>query len=303
MSKSGILINSGSPKLAFIVNPAARNHRAVMIFNSLLPLIREHIPDFKVYVAKYGDELLRSVSEAEQDGCTHIIACGGDGTVHQIANILALSDLAMGILPLGSGNDVAYSLDYPSDPVEVIQRLLNWNPKYIDLIKANETYVINTLGIGLDGFINDLAANRFYRFKTFRYVLSGVYALLNYKSRPFEILGDDGKQMNRQGWMICIANGKREGGRYLISPNSKPDDGVFELLLLKNVPRLQLMIEFLKLSVGLPFRDQIVKTLKTNKITIKNLTGCYVHADGEQVQYHGDLNAELIADALTVIRP
>lgn len=297
------MIDKGSIRLAFIVNPAARNHRSLKTFNKILPVIRAHIPDFKVYVAEYGDELDRSVQLAKDDGCTYFIACGGDGTVHQLANILANSELKMGILPLGSGNDVAYTLGYPTDIKEVLAQLLTWQDKSIDLIHIDDRYVINTAGIGLDGYINHLASSKFYRFKAFRYLFSGIYALSDYKIQTFEIASNVSDAMIQDAWMVCLANGKREGGRYLISPDSVPDDGQFEFLILQPVSRLRLIIAFIKLSLGLPFNRSVVKSISVSEVRISMLNGCHIHTDGESLQADQELNAKIVPKALRVLRP
>jgi YegS/Rv2252/BmrU family lipid kinase len=234
---------------------------------------------------------------------SHIIACGGDGTVNRVANGLIGSTCKLGVIPLGSGNDFAQSIGLSSNFDKNIQVLLQEDTIWVDAIRSEWGYFLNTFGIGVDGLTNYYASKSVFKSSFLRYFLGGLKALL--KSGPvrakISISGSD-EALEQRVWMIAVANGKSEGGRYKISPSSVNTDGVAELIAVKAVSRIRLIIEFLKLSFGFSFNRQIINEYSfTDAVTIS--TDCVLksHADGEQVQESDHHEFEILPAALQII--
>ncbi|MFN1833877.1 diacylglycerol/lipid kinase family protein [Balneola sp. MJW-20] len=292
-----------SSKYAFIVNPAAKSNRAVRQFEKLKPFILSEFPNAGIFLAN-NELTIEALCKEAINKYDHIIACGGDGTVHIIGGILYNTDTTLGILPIGSGNDIAFSLEYPKDPIQVLRSLKNYKSGNIDVMNVNGIPGFNTIGIGLDGYINLLANNKLTLFKKARYLVSGAVALTFYRKRNFSFfINEDRLNYRIKGWMLCAANGKREGGRYLISPLSVNDDGLIDFIFLKDINRLKLFKEFIKLSLGYTFDKNIIDHHTARTMTLENAQDYHIHIDGEQYVFNDELNISVDAGGLRVIRP
>ncbi|MDX1639186.1 MAG: diacylglycerol kinase family protein [Balneolaceae bacterium] len=213
----------------------------------------------------------------------YIVAAGGDGTVQQVARGVVGSGSALGILPLGSGNDFAKSVGMSTSFVQNLAILSEKNIKTVDVLTFDDSYVLNTYGLGVDGLTNLYATQSRFRPGFLRYFTGALRALI--QSRVFSYHAEiDGNIQHGKAWMIVAANGATEGGRYEISPGSNVTDGVAELVIVKDVSRWRLLLEFIKLSMGMSFDVSIVKKVKWQSgVTVKLDCEVWSHADGEVV--------------------
>jgi diacylglycerol kinase family enzyme len=211
--------------------------------------------------------------------------------------------VTLGVIPIGSGNDFAKSLGLPKNFEKNLSILKMGNIRGIDVVENEWGYFVNTFGMGLDGLTNYHASNSPFNRGMLRYFWGGLKAL--FQAKPFDIsikIPEITAPITYRSWMITIANGKNEGGRYTISPSSCNYDGKLEIVVVKDITRLRLVFEFLKLSVGLPFNQNIVDVFvtksgceTTNNRVVKS------HADGEQVYTHKVNKFKLLPGALNVI--
>lgn len=102
--------------------------------------------------------------------------------------------------------------------------------------------------------------------------------------------------------MVVTANGKTEGGRYTISPSSSNHDGELEIVVVKSVPRVRILLEFLKLSFGFSFKKSIIETYKvTEECKIETTYKVRAHSDGEQIFGNKTYTFKLLTSALPVV--
>lgn len=247
-------------------------------------LLNKAFPDSTcVYVGK--NDSIEDIAREKSHSFSHIIACGGDGTVNKTVHGLIETDCILGVLPLGSGNDFAQSTGIPLNFDQAFNVLLSGRTKSIDVITCSNELFLNTCGIGLDGLTNFYASRNMYRSGFMRYFSSGLKALI--AAQPFTtsiVITASNQRIDQKVWMITIANGATEGGRYRISPTSENSDGRAELILVKNISRLRLFIEFMKLSLGLPFSESVADTFTFfNSVKIQTEKNQKVHMDGENV--------------------
>lgn len=269
---------------SFIVNTASGNHRVEGSFSHYEDLIRQEFPACEiVYIRE--DDSISEVAQLQAARHSYIVACGGDGTVHQVINGLDGTDAVLGVLPLGSGNDLARAIGLSTDIKQNIAILKRKKVRPLDLIKANDELFINTFGIGADGLTNYYASKSKFQCGALRYFFGGMRALLHSSVFDVELsIGGTKTLLKTKAWMVTIANGTTEGGRYTISPTSKLDDGVFEVIVVKDIPRVKLLWEFIKLSFGMDFSPKVVTNYATDTdCTIKLSAAKKTHADGEQI--------------------
>ncbi len=268
----------------FIINGASNAHSAFQVFRKQEAKIKALFPSAEFIYVQQQDSI-QQIAHQKSAQYSHIIACGGDGTVNQVANGLIGTSAVLGVIPLGSGNDFAREIGVSPDIDEALQTLLEGETKQIDVIKTQRGCFLNTFGIGADGLTNYYATNSYFSKGGLRYFLGGIKALI--KSKPFAVdltFEESNKSIRHSVWMVTLANGTTEGGRYTISPTSILDDGIIEIIVVKDVPRLRLIYEFIKLSIGLSLSTQVIaKYTFKSRVRVHPSERVKAHADGEQV--------------------
>lgn len=271
-----------SASTCFILNTASNKTKAEAVFKKRLERIKTEFPGAEIIFVKPEDSIAQI---AEKAAVTHkfIIACGGDGTSNQVAKGLCGSKCVMGVLPFGSGNDFARNIGMSRDFEENLRILKNRNTRQIDVLEFDDQLCINTFGIGVDGLTNYFASQSNIRNGVFRYFWNGLKAMVLNKTFQADIKLDEDVKFRETVWMLTVANGKTEGGKYEISPTSDNSDGIIELIVVKPVHRLKLILEFIKLSFGKNFDLAIVDSYSfTKTLAIQTSTAVKAHYDGEQ---------------------
>jgi YegS/Rv2252/BmrU family lipid kinase len=282
--------------------------------NDLRPIIQEYgNADWSGTVyPTHAAELSR---QAGEQGYEMVIAMGGDGTVHEVVNGLmqvpASSRPALGVVPVGSGNDFAHAVGVPMQSDQALRRALTGEPSPIDLglltdEHGRREYFDNTLGIGFDAVVT-IRSHRLPVLRGFLKYLTAVIQtiLLNHDPALMKIEAD-GRQWEQSNLMLAMSNGPREGGGFLVAPDAKPDDGLLHYTMIKKVSRLmmfRLVPEVMKGTHG-NFPQVTLGTCK--RMAVSADRPMYIHADGEIYSGFGSnlrqVTMELLPGALKVVR-
>ncbi len=229
------------------------------------------------------------------------VACGGDGTVHAVAKLLAGRVSKLGVLPLGSGNDFAKMLGSDGSISSYLEILHTGNTACFDTIEWNNGICINTFGLGVDGLTNQYAAESVLFRGKLKYIVAAIKAIFKIDKRIVTI------QINSQPvkyfttYLCLISNGRWEGGSYQLSPNSKPDDGLFELHIAQIKSRLHLMNQFLRLSLFGSFSANVLKSFECTNVTLIFDKVVPAHCDGEIIQPTTELSFTLRPMSVNVL--
>lgn len=230
-----------------------------------------------------GDLIVKQAAKAAEQ-FDYVIAAGGDGTAQQVAKGVLGTDAILGVLPMGSGNDFAKSLGMDKPFEQALDVLKRADINRIDVVQTGSDIFLNIFGVGIDGLTNYYAAGSPLKSASLRYFVSAVKALLQADRFEYECI-IDGDRLAGKSSMIVVANGPTEGGRYKISPRSCNTDGILEVIIVRDVPLSRIVPEFLKLSAGIPFDEEIaIKRTCRDSLSITLDRSCYAHADGEIVQ-------------------
>lgn len=267
----------------FIVNETACSGECGIRFTKVERLLSERGISYTVVKTErrgHGVELARfAVSRGEK----RIIAVGGDGTVREVASALVNTDAALGILPFGTGNDIAKPLNIPTETEPALNALLNGKPRPVDCGRVNDSYFFNIAGMGFD--VDVLVETE--RFKKKRkgmlpYLLGVMSAVVHKKKIPMKITLD-GKERNTELLMIDIANGKYFGGGMKVAPDASPFDGLFDVVMVKYVSLLRfltLLPSFIK-GGHIKYAEVTVCRAKTVDIELEDGDELPIQTDGE----------------------
>lgn len=304
-----------SRKVKIILNPMADMGHAWQIARDLRPIVEEHGNcDWSgtVYPA-HATELARKAGE---EGYEVVIAMGGDGTVHEVVNgLMQIPEEkrpTLGVVPVGSGNDFAHAIGIPMQADRALAYALTGEASAVDLglmtdEHGRQEYFDNTLGMGFDAVVT-IRLHKLPILRGFLMYLTAVIQtiMLNHDLAQVHIETDQ-ETWDDQVLMTTLCNGGREGGSFMLSPDSSMTDGVLEFLTVHKVSRLmmfRLVPEFMN-GTHRRFTKQIrMGTCK--KFTMTSNRPLYIHADGEIFTSFGSnlhkVSFDVIPNALQVVR-
>jgi YegS/Rv2252/BmrU family lipid kinase len=218
-----------------IVNPAAAGGRVGREWPETSQRLAAWGLDAPAVLTEAPGHATELAAQAVADGVQRIAVAGGDGSVCEAAEGLhraAGGELA--ILPLGTGNDAARTLGVPSDLETAARVAANGRCRSVDLIRVGDRLVLNAIGVGLIGDINDRAA----RIKWVRgmgvYLVAALSALFRYRTQTVRVTAGD---TDYEGTMLILAvhNGPTTGGGFALTPNAAPNDGLLDACLVQEV--------------------------------------------------------------------
>lgn len=277
-------------KIRLIFNPFANLGRVQPIASSLHPIVEKYsnVEWVETGAPGHAAELAK---QAGLQGCDLVIAAGGDGTVHEVANGLmhlpAAQRPALGIIPTGSGNDFAFSSGIPVAPQEALRTAIAGHPHPVDVGRIEDDcgraeFFTNAVGIGFDAIVV-IHSRNVPMLQGFGIYLVAVMRTLIFNHHPFLLkLEMDGKSTRQSLLMLAICNGQREGGGFHLVPDGKNDDGWLDTVALQRVSRtkllLQTLVPFLK---GTHTRLAHVHMDQARTISLESDIPLIIHTDGE----------------------
>lgn len=292
-------INSSITAL-MILNPNSRNGADTDISDGL------HL------LAENGIEVIQKNSSSAEQTAQHImelanqvqlvILGGGDGTISSAAETLYKHQLPFAILPLGTANDLAHSLDIPADLPEAFQIIARNYRKRINLGMINEHYFLNAAHIGLGVKVtSELTPEVKKKWGVFSYLKAAITAFK--KNRPFHVtINANGAEHRLRSIQLAIGNGRFYGGGNVIDEHSKIDDGALCLYSLAPSSFGELLKNAFFLRYGKHRHIAKCFTSSAKRIEIKTRKPKEIIADGEPISKTPAIFA-VLPNALEVIRP
>lgn len=265
----------------FLYNPSSNRNRSYGSFLKLKELTADW-NDLKFITTESRLHLKSAAKEAAIHYDT-VVACGGDGTVRDVAVALMNSGASLGVIPLGSGNDFSKGLGLDKDVENAVKVLKRGETRSISIGKCNDFYFINTLGFGFDGQTNRYAMDSRIRYGAIRYALAAIKA--NFLRKPFNVkVTIDGSSLDEEEWMmVTAANGRVEGGNFIIAPHANPFDKYLRVVMIRPISKGLLPFLLPLFLIGrhewLPYYE----CQEAENLTLEFDRSVYIHTDGEQV--------------------
>jgi YegS/Rv2252/BmrU family lipid kinase len=301
-------------KVKLILNPMADMGQAWRVANDLRPIVSQYGgADWSGPV--YPTHAAELAKQAALDGYDMVVAMGGDGTVHEVINGLmqapAENRPALGIVPIGSGNDCAFALGLPNDAPAAMARALSGEPGTMDLgLVVDEfgrkEYFDNSVGIGFNTVVT-LNSHKLPVLRGVVMYLAAVIQTILFNHQPSKIKMDfDGQITEQDIQMISICNGPREGGGFMLTPGAKPDDGILNYIIARDMSR-PAMFKMLAAVLQETHGKLPQVTLGTCKnVSLSSNVPLYVHTDGEVITGFGSnvkrISVQILPDVLRVVK-
>ena len=245
-------------KITIIFNPKANLGRAWQTEESLQSCLPDdsHIEWLRTEYPGQATYIAQTASESRSH---RIIAIGGDGTIHEVINGLIKSgkkDLpSLGIVPVGSGNDFAFSLGISTDPCTALDQSLTFKGQPIDIgyvknSRGEIEYWSNAVGIGFDAIVV-IYTRKMQYLKGFTVYFAAVLRTLFFNHKSFHLEGViDNKKFDANLLMLALCNGQREGGGFYLAPQSEQNDGLLDFVMLNYVSKINLLASLTKFLDG-----------------------------------------------------
>ena len=269
------------PEIRFLVNPAAGRGTARARFEDLRVLASRAGAGF--VVSRSAADLAVQARRAVEDGVERLLVAGGDGTVHHAAQGLAGSACAMGVIALGTGNDLAATLGMPRDLDAAVQCALSGPVRRIDLVRVGEAVCIGYAGVGFDSEVTRYANAVQHLPKPLVYPWSVLHTLRTFEPPLMKIVHDEGTFLGR-AMFANACNLPRFGGGMRIAPGARIDDGLLDLVIVKAVSRLTLLAVFPKVYAGKHVGHPAVELVRTRRVEITLDRDMTMYGGGEPVR-------------------
>jgi diacylglycerol kinase (ATP) len=292
------------------VNSAAGGGRA----RSHLPQIQKLFESFHVraqfVMTDSAAELESSAQNAISQGQRTLFAMGGDGTFQALANAAFGSEVLLGILPVGGGNDFAAALGLPADPVRAAEAILRGNPRFVDLVRVRTAEGRTRLyagggGTGLDAKAAHYASGAYRRFPgRSRYIASALRALVGFV--PLEVRvefpGSDLIPLEAKALVAAVLNSPTYGAGLRLAPGATLDDGWIHLVLIEDIGIIGVLRLLPRLMRSGDLRTSRVKRWQVRNVKLTTSTPSMFHGDGE-ILGSTPVEIEAVPRAIQVLAP
>ncbi len=282
---------------ALVINPVSGQGQGTTVGTYVAGFLNQHKVEFTIVTGNSSvaitDHLKTFIDK--NPTCAGVIAVGGDGLMHIILQLVVPAQIPFALIPAGTGNDFVRTLGWDLEAVDTqLNKILTTEPSAIDLGLVDGEWFGAILSTGFDSIVNEKANTMQWPKGPMKYNAAIAIELPRFKPRHYEITLDD-RTISTEAMLIAVANGRSYGGGMLVCPNAKINDGVFDVMVLHPVTKIEFMKVFPRVFAGTHVSHPAVEIVRSKNVSIESKAVAY--ADGERI---GQLpiSAECIHDAV-----
>ena len=304
-------------KFLVIVNPTSGRGLAGKSIPQIESLLKSHNLEYNLVQTERPWHAADLAEQAARERYDAIVVACGDGTANEAVNGLmrareaGFNHTAMGILPVGTGNDMAYGMGVRGTLEDSVAVLAKNQRRWMDIGRVsggdypNGRYFANGVGIGFDAATGFVAADIRWTRGLLAYLIAALETIFIYFKAPTVRIEYDDQKLEQAALMVSVMNGQRMGGGFFMAPDGLPHDGTFDLCIAGTAGKfriLQLLPTFMN---GTQATQPEITTGRARKVTITALKETLpAHCDGETLCREGmALTIEIVPHALEFITP
>lgn len=290
-------------EIALLTNPTAGKGRGARHRDAALARLRESGFVVRNLAGRDADEAADLARACVADGVEALVVCGGDGLVHLGVQAVAGTGVPLGLIPAGTGNDVARYLDLPrTDPVAAADRVVASRRRTIDLARSGDRWFVTVLAAGFDAIVNERANAMTWPRGQMRYNLATVAELRTFRPIPYVLELDHGsgpETVEHEAMLVAVGNGPSFGGGLRITEGALLDDGMLDVVVITRMSKTKLVRSYPRLFTGRI--DGVAEYVhhRVKRVTVA-APGIVSYADGERFGPL-PLTVECVPGALEVI--
>lgn len=286
-------------RLVVVVNPAAGGGRAGALWEKLLRDAPE-LAAARLVAAADAESCRRQLDGELAGDAEAVVALGGDGTAHLVVNRLlergAGERVAFGLIPAGTGSDLARCLGLPQRPLDGWRRLRDAAPRPIDALEVTtdagaRRFVVNVASAGVSGAVDE-RVNAIADRGRFTYQRQTLAALWHYQPVPCRVLADGEELYDGGFFVVAVANGRSFGRGMRIAPRASLDDGLADVVLVEALPFWQVPLRMPRLLAGRHLEMDVVRFTQARTVRLE--------PRGEMPPF--DVDGEVMASGPATIR-
>ncbi len=289
-----------SPPARVLVNPSSGHGIPRRVLDAVRAQAERHGAPLTVS-ADLADFVARA-RDAVRSGTERLVVVGGDGSLYHALQETAGTECALGVVPAGSGNDLARSLGVPADPGQALELALHAPLRRIDLARLGDRRFATVAGAGFHSEV----ARRAARVRIVRgpliYPWSVVGTLARYRPPQFRVRWDD-SSFEGPAWMAVLANTPYFGGGMRIAPGARPADGLLDLVIVRRLPALRLLAVFPRVYSGRHLDHPALLTARTARATLEVDRPSDWYGDGEPLLEHASGAVEIAVEPGALLVP
>jgi len=296
-------------KVHVIVNPFSARGKTEQRWGTIKEIIRYYFNEYKYIFTEKPRQATEIARDLLKEGFDLIIGVGGDGTLNEITNGYFQKDTpqainreaSLGIIPSGTGSDFIRFLKIPRDFKRSVELIKNSGTKTIDVGKVTfnfdsgsqkspSTYFINVADFGMGAeVLKALSGIPAGKRGPFSYYLGLLSTIRTYKSKKIKIVIDDKEEISGRFLIGAVANGRIFGGGMIIAPQAEPNDGYFDLVLVEDMKRLEIILNSRHLYSGKLQNHPKVKIKRARNIKVFPLEDSGNDAGQVNIEYDGEI--------------
>jgi len=289
-------------RFIILVNPNAGRGKARSVLREALEVVRREGIAADVEESRNAQHLLVLARQAAAEKPDAVVSLGGDGTQHYVLNGIMGSEVPLGIVPCGSGNDLARGLGIPVQARAAAEVLCVANTRRVDLGHVGGTVFSCIAGAGFDSVVTRYANERVRRLKgSLAYGWSILRSLENYRPEQLEIVSDV-QRFSGDVIFAVVGNNVSYGGGIHLTPRARLDDGLLDVCVVPYMGKTELLRWVPSAYRGQHLRHPRIIYFQTSKVSLSSPSRLELFGDGEFIQ---ELPAtiEVIPRALSIIVP
>ncbi|GGO24806.1 diacylglycerol/lipid kinase family protein [Microbispora bryophytorum] len=271
-------------EIVVLVNPTARGGRTLRLLDPVLRRLRTGGRPVSVVVGTSAADALGRARDAVAAGPAALVAFGGDGLVHLAVQAVAGTAVPLGILPAGTGNDIAAALGIPrGDPLAAADIVTAGDCRVIDAARLGTgEWFAGVLACGFDSRVNERANAMTWPPGMAKYLVALARELRSFTPIPFRITLD-GEAVEREAMLVAVANTRSYGAGMRVCPQARPDDGLLDVLVVGALSTGGFLRIFPRVYRGSHTGHPAVTLRRARRVEIEALDGDVVaYADGER---------------------
>ncbi|MBR0183283.1 MAG: YegS/Rv2252/BmrU family lipid kinase [Bacteroidaceae bacterium] len=296
---------SGKKKIWFIVNPISGTKSKA----GIVAAIHKYMPpdrfDAEIRYTQRKGHAAQIAAEAIGQDVDIVVAVGGDGTVNETARALIHTNVALGIVPCGSGNGLARHLCLPMNPEKALSVISECNIHSLDYGLINGQPFFCTAGVGFDAFLSDKFNKSGHR-GLLSYVENALKVGVTYKPETYELEinggvdTEDCRQVHK-AFLITCANASQYGNDFYIAPHASMSDGLMDVTVMEPFTLLEAPAIAYQLAHRTITSNSHIRTFKCKSLTIHRQQPGVIHYDGDPKDEAADVRVELVPGDIRMV--
>ncbi|RYU74176.1 diacylglycerol kinase family lipid kinase [Hymenobacter persicinus] len=290
-------------QLLFVLNPVSGDIDKSTLEGTISAFCAERGRQAHFFHTSGEQDLRRLQTELGRRPYDAVFACGGDGTVNLVAQALADTELVLGILPLGSGNGLAKDLGIPQELDEALHLIWDHEVRQVDTLRVGGNFSAHLSDLGFNALVVEEFCNGDTRGPG-AYVRIATQRYLDYEPATYRVRTDR-ETFEGPAFMVTLANGNTFGSNVVINPDSRLDDGEFEVCIIEPFPGTAALGILYQLYTRDFDASLYTRRLRCRwvEIEVPGQQQVLGQVDGEPLELPTPIRAEVIPRSLRVLTP